>query len=85
MRAGEVDLVLGNVVGSNIFNVLFILGLSAALFPFELAPGAFRNELWANLALTAALAPILRRGNALLRGEAALLLGAYVFWLVLLT
>ena len=85
VRAGEVDLVLGNVVGSNIFNVLFILGLSAALFPFELAPGAFRNELWANLALTAALAPILRRGNALLRGEAALLLGAYVFWLVLLT
>ena len=83
-RAGQVDLVLGNVVGSNIFNVLFILGLSAALFPFELEPGAFRSELWTNLALTIALAPLLRRGHALLRSEAALLLGAYLFWLVVL-
>ena len=31
--AGRADLALGNVIGSNIFNVLFILGLSAAIAP----------------------------------------------------
>lgn len=31
--AGEMDLLLGNVIGSNIFNVLFILGLSAIITP----------------------------------------------------
>lgn len=31
--SGQVDIALGNVVGSNIFNVLFILGLSALIVP----------------------------------------------------
>ncbi len=31
--SGQVDIALGNVVGSNIFNVLFILGVSALLSP----------------------------------------------------
>jgi cation:H+ antiporter len=33
VRAGSADVAVGNVVGSNIFNVLFILGVSAALVP----------------------------------------------------
>ena len=32
-RKGEVSLAVGNVLGSNIFNLLFILGLSAAIVP----------------------------------------------------
>ena len=32
-RKGEVDIAIGNVVGSNIFNILFILGLSSAISP----------------------------------------------------
>ena len=34
-RKGENDLALGNVVGSNIFNVLFVLGISASITPIE--------------------------------------------------
>ncbi len=39
---GQVDIALGNVVGSNIFNVLFILGLSALAAPDDPA-GCFVN------------------------------------------
>ena len=32
-RKGEVDMALGNVVGSNIFNILFVLGIAATISP----------------------------------------------------
>ncbi|MBO5363009.1 MAG: calcium/sodium antiporter [Clostridia bacterium] len=37
---GENDIAIGNVVGSNIFNIMFILGLSAVITPHTLAPDA---------------------------------------------
>jgi cation:H+ antiporter len=43
--AGEPDIVLGNVVGSNVFNVLFILGLSAAIAPLVVAQQLVRFEV----------------------------------------
>ncbi len=43
--AGQVDIALGNVVGSNIFNVLFILGLSALISPLVVAPQLIRQEV----------------------------------------
>lgn len=36
--SGQADISLGNVVGSNIFNVLFILGLSALIMPLKVSP-----------------------------------------------
>ncbi len=36
VKKGEVDLVIGNVIGSNIFNLLFILGLSSFISPITL-------------------------------------------------
>ncbi|MCM8611613.1 calcium/sodium antiporter [Accumulibacter sp.] len=43
--AGQVDIALGNVVGSNIFNVLFILGLAALISPLVVAPQLIRQEV----------------------------------------
>jgi cation:H+ antiporter len=42
---GKVDIALGNVVGSNIFNVLFILGISAAITPLVVAGQMIRQEV----------------------------------------
>jgi cation:H+ antiporter len=36
VRKGKVDLAVGNVVGSNIFNIFFILGLSSVVYPLPL-------------------------------------------------
>ncbi|MEW6444398.1 MAG: calcium/sodium antiporter [bacterium] len=43
--AGNPDIALGNVVGSNIFNVLFVLGLAAAIAPLVVAQRLVRLEL----------------------------------------
>src|SRR6056297_985664 len=43
--AGEADLALGNVVGSNIFNVLFILGVSAVIAPLVVAQQLVRLDV----------------------------------------
>jgi len=43
--SGQVDIALGNVVGSNIFNVLFILGLSALIKPLIVTPQIIRQEV----------------------------------------
>lgn len=43
--SGQVDIALGNVVGSNIFNVLFILGLSALIIPLLVARQLIRQEV----------------------------------------
>lgn len=43
--AGEADMALGNVVGSNIFNVLFILGLSALIRPLVVAQQLVRLDV----------------------------------------
>lgn len=43
--AGEVDIALGNVVGSNILNVLLILGISALITPLLVASQMIRQEV----------------------------------------
>jgi cation:H+ antiporter len=43
--AGSADLALGNVVGSNIFNVLFILGISALITPLVVSQQMVRKEV----------------------------------------
>src|SRR3990170_6278359 len=42
---GQADIALGNVVGSNIFNVLFILGLSALITPLVVSQQAVRVDV----------------------------------------
>jgi cation:H+ antiporter len=43
--AGQADISLGNIVGSNIFNVLFILGLSALITPLVVNRQLIRQEV----------------------------------------
>lgn len=52
--AGQPDLGLGNVVGSNVFNVLFILGLSALITPLAVAQQLVRFDVWVMIGVSAA-------------------------------
>lgn len=51
---GQNDMALGNVVGSNIFNILFVLGLSATVNPLVVGP-----QIWVDLVVMAAAALLL--------------------------
>lgn len=84
-RKGQGDIVLGNVVGSNIFNVLCILGATAVIQPIEGAMAAFTRDLAVVVAFSVLLWPLLGRGRTLFRHEAGILLvgwGGYTWWIV---
>ncbi len=46
---GSADLAIGNILGSNIANILLILGISAVIFPLYVTKGAVRKEIPLNL------------------------------------
>jgi cation:H+ antiporter len=82
--AGRGDLALGNVVGSNIFNVLFILGLCALIAPLRIA----QRLLWIDvplLVVVSLLLLVLALDRVVGRFDGALLLGcllAYTYFAI---
>ena len=81
--AGQVDIALGNVVGSNIFNVLFILGVSALITPLVVAPQLIRQEVPIMLGASLLLF-VLALDGGIGRVDGALLTGLLVLYTVFL-
>jgi cation:H+ antiporter len=80
---GEADLVLGNIAGSNLFNVLLILGLTAVVQPMGVPPDALRIDLPVMLGFAVLLLAVVANGLRVHRWEGAILLaayGAFVAW-----
>jgi len=74
----ETEIALGNVVGSNIFNVLAILGITATIFPVPVNPQSIAVDNWVMLAFSAALFPMMWRSRRISRGSALILLTGFV-------
>lgn len=53
--AGNSDISLGNIVGSNIFNFLIVIGVSALIFPIVSHKDIIKRDLWWNLGVTVLL------------------------------
>jgi cation:H+ antiporter len=79
----EPDIAIGNIVGSNIFNILAILGVASMLSPLQ-APGISALDYAAMNVFTVLLLPLLYTGRILHRIEGALLLGLYGLYLFIL-
>ncbi|NNJ27196.1 calcium/sodium antiporter [Alienimonas chondri] len=79
---GERDIAVGNVVGSNIFNLLGVLGLSAALSGGGVAvsEAALRFDLPVMLGVAVVCLPICWTGQVVARWEGGLLLAYYVIY-----
>ncbi len=77
---GERDIAVGNVVGSNIFNILGCLGISAVLAPASLtvAESMVAFDIPAMMAVAIACLPIFFTGNTISRWEGGVFLGYYV-------
>ncbi|MDO5648938.1 calcium/sodium antiporter [Paracoccus sp. (in: a-proteobacteria)] len=71
------DIALGNVVGSNIFNILFILGVTGLIKPLPIPDQMLRLDLWVMLGAGLILAPFLFRGVTIGRAAGAALLAGY--------
>ena len=76
----ERDIAIGNVVGSNIFNLLCILGLAAIVTPggLQVAPAMLRFDIPIMIAVAVACLPIFFTGFSIARWEGLLFLGSYV-------
>lgn len=77
-RKGESELVLGNLVGSNVFNTLAILGLTALAHPLHINGAGRTVDLLVMLALVLLAWPFLYSGLRLGRREGAVLLLVYL-------
>lgn len=85
---GERDIAIGNVVGSNIFNLLGVLGLAGLVAPdgIEVAESVLRFDLPVMTVVALTCLPLFFTGSGISRWEGGLLLGyyaAYTIYLVL--
>ncbi len=79
---GHADVAVGNVVGSNIFNILCILGVSSILQPLPLTGRMFSIDQWVMLATALLLVAFLAFGLRLGRAKGAIMLGLYVAYVL---
>ena len=77
---GERDIAVGNVVGSNLFNILAVLGLGSMIAPegVSVSPGALSFDMPVMIAVAVAALPIFFTGHAISRWEGAVFLAYYV-------
>ena len=81
---GRSDVAIGNVIGSNLFNILAILGLTAMVTPLPVQPALIASDCWWMLGITLLLVPIMLTGPRVSRWEGGLLLATYCIYLGLL-
>jgi cation:H+ antiporter len=71
----ESDIAIGNIIGSNIFNILLVLGVAAIIIPLN--TGESFIHIVFLLVVTIIMVPILYTGSTITRGEGVILLGLY--------
>jgi cation:H+ antiporter len=81
-RKGEHDLALGNIIGSNIFNTLAVVGIAGAISPLTVGPEVFSRDIMTMAVLTLSLFVLGRgyggRPGRISRLDGTLLLLAYI-------
>ncbi len=77
VRRGHPEVILGGVLGSNLFNLLGVIGLAAILKPIPVPPEIMRLDLWLMALATAVTLVLLRTGWRLDRREGGLMLASY--------
>ncbi len=82
LRQGETALLIGNIIGSNMFNLLMVLGVTGLIKPFAIEPELLRRDLPVMFAFTMIIIPILLRDGTTKRWHGVLLLCAYTGYCV---
>lgn len=75
------DIALGNVIGSNIWNILCIMGVTATITEVPVATQFLHFDLWMMLLATALLFPVMAYNYRISRKEGAMLFGFYVLYI----
>jgi cation:H+ antiporter len=83
---GERDIAVGNVIGSNTFNILGCLGISGLVSPagLDIAPAVLNFDVWVMIAVAVACLPVFLLGRRIGRRRGLLFLGYYAAYVVYL-
>lgn len=82
-RKGNADIAIGNIVGSNIFNILFVIGISAIITPIPFSKGFYLDTIIA-AAAGAILLAFSIRNKKLTRSNGIIMLICYVLYFILI-
>jgi len=78
----QADVAMGNVIGSNLFNILAIMGVTSFFGPLPIAPSMLTYDLWVMLAASLVLAPFVMWKFNIGRGVGIAFLAAYVAYTI---
>lgn len=82
---GEDDMAIGNIIGSNIFNTVIVLGIPALFSPGSIAPAAFQRDYWVMLTASILLTVLcIGRKHRIGHLAGALLLCGFITYLAVL-
>jgi len=79
----QADVALGNVIGSNIFNLLAIIGIASFVGPIQVDPGFLHFDLWVMLGASLLLIPFIYLGRDITRAWGIVLTALYALYLVI--
>ncbi|HBZ44405.1 MAG TPA: sodium:proton exchanger [Maritimibacter sp.] len=79
----QADVALGNVIGSNMFNLLGIIGIAGLVGPIPVEPEMLRFDMWVMLAASVLIAPFVFKGWRMGRLWGIVFCALYVLYIVL--
>ncbi len=83
-RRGQADIAIGNVVGSNIFNVLGIAGATAVMVPLSIPDAILARDIWWMVAASVIIFPMMHSGRRINRVEGLALVGGFLVYVSVL-
>jgi cation:H+ antiporter len=81
---GQTDLILGNVIGSNLSNLCAVLGVTACITPIDINPDMLHRDFPVLMAFSLVLLPVMRIGMKVTRWEGAALILSYSVYIIFL-
>jgi cation:H+ antiporter len=84
IRQRQTDILAGNIIGSNLFNLFMVLGFCALLLPYPMSASLLTRDIPIMFSFSAVLLPILAVQQGLGRLHGFILLGAYIGYIFVL-
>lgn len=79
-KKGETEIAIGNIIGSNIFNILFVLGLATTISPITISTFALIDIIFM-VAITVLLYFFMKKDNSLVKSQGIIFLVVYVAYM----
>ena len=79
----QTDISVGNLIGSNLFNIMAVLGITSMVTPISVEPSVLSFDMYWVIGIALAMFPILYIGKRIGRLKGVLLLATYVTYIVL--